>query len=690
MLSKLISKNSQRDRRNNRLYYSSMIISVVAFYVILSLSHQDVMRFLMKIEGRVVKNFINQIIPVFYCATLAILFFLVYFASRIQLENRQHEFGVYLTLGMRRSKLFTMLLLEDLKNNCIVIAIGLPLSVFISELVSLITAKFVGLDIIRHRFSLSLMAIIFTIFGFMLVKSVAYVFLSTQMASKEIGALLKYSPVGAKRKLPIVIYLLVFVLGIAFLSTAYYLGIKKGIDNMENLVFIVLSGSVGTILLFWGMRPVIGIIACCGSAKKLHTYNFRQIQELVINRSTTLAICSLLFFIVMSLLGVAVSLISINYEIDEHSLDYTFIDTKDQLTDKSAIEEVRKELAAVNLDSEINLVAIKTSSILENQHVSFPQLEQSLKSQQNDTQEGENIVYHVFHDYVTYNVISLSSFNDLLRLVNRQELRLKTDEVCLYMRNDLLSTIENDKSAKNLMQQKLDTVKIGDDEFKISDKIQSLPLSSDGSLAFSLSLIMPDEVFNKYTEGKYNTYVGGALRADIVENKGLMTAISDTNEKLDKTQLVYKSYLQTVGRKLFGFVAIIYITIYLVVILLIVANTIISVQFLLNQKRSYKRYQTLIYLGATYDTLCRSFAKQINWYFGLPIFVAVINCFFGLLTVFKFMMAQSDANSASVCRNIVVLEIVLMGTVEAIYMFIVKKSSNKYILSLLEPQRDDE
>ena len=83
------------------------------------------------------------------------LFFLVYFASSMQMERRKHEFGVYLTLGMRRSKLFLLLLLEDLRNSVLALGIGLPISILISELISLITAKIVGLGIIEHQFSLS-------------------------------------------------------------------------------------------------------------------------------------------------------------------------------------------------------------------------------------------------------------------------------------------------------------------------------------------------------------------------------------------------------------------------------------------------------------------------------------------------------------------------------------------------------
>ena len=47
-------------------------------------------------------------------------------------------------------------------------------------------------------------------------------------------------------------------------------------------------------------------------------------------------------------------------------------------------------------------------------------------------------------------------------------------------------------------------------------------------------------------------------------------------------------------------VAASYITIYLAIIFLVAANTIMGVQFLMNQQKTGRRYQTLVRLGAAY------------------------------------------------------------------------------------------
>ena len=48
------------------------------------------------------------------------------------------------------------------------------------------------------------------------------------------------------------------------------------------------------------------------------------------------------------------------------------------------------------------------------------------------------------------------------------------------------------------------------------------------------------------------------------------------------------------GRQLFYTIASSYITLYLAIVFLVVANTIVGVQFLMSQQKTGRRYQTLI------------------------------------------------------------------------------------------------
>ena len=91
----------------------------------------------------------------------------------------------------------------------------------------------------------------------------------------------------------------------------------------------------------------------------------------------------------------------------------------------------------------------------------------------------------------------------------------------------------------------------------------------------------------------YDTYVNAVLSEQAMEGNSLMTAYSGLNEELDEIGIEYESYLQNMGRQLFYTVASSYITLYLAIVFLVVANTIVGVQFLMSQQKAGRRYQTL-------------------------------------------------------------------------------------------------
>ena len=82
-------------------------------------------------------------------------------------------------------------------------------------------------------------------------------------------------------------------------------------------------------------------------------------------------------------------------------------------------------------------------------------------------------------------------------------------------------------------------------------------------------------------DGSYS-YWNGILDPVLVKEEGLLKAVMSVNDRLKTTDLHYESYLGTAGRHMFYQVALGYTTIYLAVIFLIIANTLIGVQFLIS------------------------------------------------------------------------------------------------------------
>ena len=79
MFFKQIWRNAKRHRKDNGLFFGSLIIAIVAFYTLLSLKEQDVMRYLATVESVAVAK-LFKLIPFVYIVSLFFVFFLVYFA----------------------------------------------------------------------------------------------------------------------------------------------------------------------------------------------------------------------------------------------------------------------------------------------------------------------------------------------------------------------------------------------------------------------------------------------------------------------------------------------------------------------------------------------------------------------------------------------------------------------------------
>lgn len=684
MFSELVKRNSRRSRRENGLFFASLLIAIIAFYIILSLSHQDVIVFLKTMESDAVNRLLT-LVPALYVMTLCILFFLVYYANRFQLARRRHEFGVYLMLGMQRRTLFGMLLAEDLRSSVIALAIGLPAAVLISELISLVTARLVGLGIVGHRFALSLPAIGWTAAGFLAIKLLASLILSGKIVREEIGALLTETPEGTKRQRPAAVYAAALVLGAALLAGAYTFAIRGyAWSSLRYMAGTLALGLSGTLLLFYGLRVIIDRLARRGDrAGKLRVFNFRQVEETVIHRSGALAICSLLILAALCCFGAGVATAR-SSRAETHTLDYTFP------TDSKSADAVRETLTAHGLDSafsdifEMRIGRVRTSTDYQNT-VKFPALQRTIDAMpvSDERQQLQYILEAVGYPHL----IALSSYNRLLTAAGLPELTLADDEAAVYCDSEV-SSAENTALLDRLITDGA-AVTIDGAPFTLVGQVQSVSVVTDRSITMLFALIVPDAAFEHYTQGDYDVYLDGVLAPSMTEGKSLMNAIADMNALLNPLGLKYESYLQNLGRELFYIVAASYLTIYLAIIFLVVANTIIGVQFLMGQQKAARRYRTLVRLGAEHDTLCRAAKAQINWYFGLPVGVAAVSSAFGVRALFTGMLtaqAQRGMTDLMITAGAMIL---LLCVVEWIYMAAVKRSSSKYLLTLMAPEREE-
>ena len=293
-----------------------------------------------------------------------------------------------------------------------------------------------------------------------------------------------------------------------------------------------------------------------------------------------------------------------------------------------------------------------------------------------------NLGYAV-HPYL----ISLSGYNHLLSLAELPALTLAENEAAVYMNHE--DSTPGRLELMNEILEKRPAVTLDRETFYLTGTVQTLNLVTDRAISLSFALIVPDQVFARYTQGDYSTYLNAVLNPELLRSRSLMNAIMDMNERLDEAGLEYESYLQNMGRKLFYAVAAGYLTLYLTVIFLIIANTVMGVQFLMSQQKSGRRYKTLIRLGASYEILCRCAGKQLNWYFGLPAAVAVISSLFGIRSLLTGILGYLTTATAIELMGVSATMIFLLVVVESVYIAAARRSACRYLLTLMTPEREE-
>lgn len=688
MFFKYIRRNYKRNYKENSIFFLSLVVAIVAFYVVLSLEKQDVITFLRGMESDAVNTLLG-LIPAVYGFSLFLIFFLIYFAAKYQMERRNHEFGIMMMFGMKRSRLFLWLLAEDIYSSIWALGIGLPVAILLSEAVSLVTVKIIGVGVIGHQFTLSLKGIVFTILGFAGIKMFANVLLSSKMIKKEPASLMNDMQEEKQKEIRQRRSAVFLVFGILLLAAAYTLAILKytwtGI-GLFSLTMVL--GISGTFLLFKGICAIFTVMAEKGKAKeRLFRFTFRQLQENVFLCSNSLCVSSLFILVAVACIsyGVAVSVQNIK-DGSRHSMDFTF---------ESYDEASAKEIEKLSQQKEIQEKIVSWSKVrvayLEtdewgqdtdriNHEYDTSDLDRALKVLPEEEQEQFSMRYA----YAPH-LIALSGYNEILEHAGKEPLQLEDDEMAVFQDSEFYSGDRggNGKLFEIFLRQK-PVLKIDGKPYYLKEKVYSEDIVVDRSITMSFALIVPDARFDEFVSAdNISTYWNAYIDSRLVEEKGLMQAISLVDAEMKKSGLEYENYLQNMGRQLFYVVASSYLTIYLAVIFLIIANTVIGLQFLMREEKTRKRYHTLVCLGSSSEDICRSSERQIKWYFQIPIGVAAISSIFGVWSLFSGILPNILYGEIQTLFLVAGIIIAILCLMEYSYMKMVMHISKRNIMGMM-------
>lgn len=697
MFSKLVIQNAKKSRNENLIYFATLVTAVASFYLILSLENQSVILYLKDFESHAVDQLFS-LMPILYGFALFLLFFLVLFANRYQLERRSKEFGLYMLLGMQRKNLFSLLFAESLFTSALALLFGLGSGILLSEALSLTTSRLIGQGIIGHQLSFSIQACIYTTLGFLFIQFVALLLLSKNLFQEELQTLLvgtveKKQDIGEERN-----NWLTFITGFLSLIVAYWLILRYfKLMNIPMIGLAIILGIFGTYFVIRGVSRLLnGLALRKAGAQGLATFTIRQLQENIANRATAVTVASLLLmFSVILLAEGASTIMTSNQDLTRESAVYDFT----VLGEDAAVEafltsgEMETYVQDLNplrigrMDYELpksweNLRARVAKHLPDG--VADPTTSNtgsySIGPEQSD---AENLLNQMGSRIFGY-IIPVSSYNDLLETAGVEPFVLAEDEVSIYFNPEFV--VGNELELMNqvvteALEEGESLLTFEDEEITIQPDLPSKGLVVDRTITIAMGLVVSDAIYERYSDPLNETiYWNFVLPTELKEAQGLMEPMKEASDLLATTEFQFESYLHNFGRHLFYVIAGSYTMLYLSFLFLIIGCTVLALQFLTQFKQTKRRYQTLSFLGAKQNQVTQSLKKQVRWYFLFPLIPALISGVVGIIAMKSYIQFNIDffADIYTMLPFVIVMILVFI-LVQWIYARSVYKSAHREI-----------
>ena len=309
MLCKLAFRNVTRSIRDFTVYFLTLAFGVCLFYVFNSIDAQQAMIALSDSQ----KFYVAQMteIMAYVSVFVAVVFgLLVVYANRFLMKRRKRELGMYLLLGMERSGISRILIAETFLIGLFALAAGLTAGVFLSQIVSVFTARLFEADLTSFHFILSPEAVGKTVLCFAVIFAVVIVFNMVSVSRCRLSELLT---AGRKNESSGVrggrVSLILFLLSVLSLGAAYVWVLHTGLFSAELGKQIVL-GCAGTVLFFFSLSGFLSALPRLFPRfyfRGLNCFVLRQVNARVNTAALSMSVICLMLFLTISALAGGVS-----------------------------------------------------------------------------------------------------------------------------------------------------------------------------------------------------------------------------------------------------------------------------------------------------------------------------------------------------------------------------------------------
>ena len=682
MLFKLSIRNMKKSFKDYAIYFLTLVLGVAIFYMFNSLDSQQAMLEVSQSTRSMIQLMVQMVgmISVFIAIVLG---FLIVYANNFLINRRKREFGIYMTLGMGRRQISTIILFETILVGILSLVVGIFIGVFASQFMSILVAKLFEADMTEFTFVFSKDACVKTCIYFAVMYLAVIIFNTLTISRYKLINLLTAVRKNEKVKMknPI-ISILVFLVSSVLLGYAYYL-VTGGVHELrtgDELLKPILMGIIGTIGIFWSLSGFI--LRIIQSRKNIYLkgtnmFVLRQLNNKINTNIVSMTVICLMLFMTISALS---SSLSIQSALDSQLEEFTPVDVNlykpaylpesyvNSYTEQTVYyteeqrEDSRKPVSYTLETNGYDMNDLK--DIIEISIYAIP--EWTLAYSLGDYYETTKSKYPMLSYEISESIIKISDYNKIAELYGEEQFTLNDDEYIVLCNYDQMTDIRNQTlRANSNIEINGKTYHSKYNECKDGFVFMATTEINAGIILVPDNFEFKDEWIEQYLlvanynaeteEGKQeieNTLIGSGDTEffENIQEKGINL---DGISKISITES--SKGLSTI---------IIFIAIYLGIVFLIASAAILALKQLTESSDNKQRYTILRKIGCDEKMINQALFRQIFIFFMMPLILAMIHSIFGI----KFILSMLEvlASPDELLPSIIVTAVII-GAIYGLY-----------------------
>lgn len=637
MLTKLAFKNIGKSLRDYAIYFLTLVLGVSIFYMFNSIYAQQELMEITKVPVLETPPIVAMlsVISVFVAVILG---FLIVYANNFFIKRRKKELGVYMILGMEKSKISIVLILETVLIAIVALAVGLLLGILGSQFMSIFTANLFEADLTKYKFIFSFDAAVKSVEYFAIIFLIVILFNAVVLHKAKLIYLLYGEKKNETPKIKsTLVSVILFVVSVAMLAVAYIVILQYDATTNPNENYIkipVVLGAVGTFLLFFSLSGIF--MKLLKSKKKfyykdLNMFVIKQLNSKINTNFISMSIVCLVLFLVIVVFSSGYSAQNIISAQLREQVAYDFSLDGEYRGPESNPEEDIPEIF-INFPKEI-----QTSREIKNYaEYSFFNMEET-GGKYGDYDLDLSVLGSNISDSPLY-FMKLSEYNQLRKINGLTPCNLSDNEYLIVYEDSDLSVVADQFIDKNI------PVTVEGNALQTAKKAERLTFG------------------NRYFGGIVFV-VNDSLTENLWEQKRVLNinCISDEasisfQEKLEEYRneagaeaafMNYKSKINIYAGNITDKATAAFLAIYLGFVFIITGAAVLAIQQLSEAADNKERYCLLKKLGADKKLLDKALFTQIFSYFMIPLLLAIIHSIVGIKAVYNLLIQLGQVNIAS-------------------------------------------